>query len=169
MEASVMKRIVSQEMFDCVPEINYATGCRFFLGNMENYISALLSILKSIKSKLPILQTMILSEEYTGLRSITQTLRKMMGNIGAMDLPEEAYQIELALLNEDLLYLQEQLPVYAMNLVEFIDHIELLFKAIDIKDVVTKQDDQASFKNYDFTKTKESIKLSYHLLERKIL
>ncbi|MHB8130948.1 MAG: hypothetical protein ACYDEX_18355 [Mobilitalea sp.] len=164
-----MRGIVTREMFGCIPEIEFNSGNRYFLGNMDNYTQALMSILKSIKSKLPILQTMMLSDEYEGLRTIAQTLRKMLGNIGAATMAEATYQLELALFGDESSFLQDQLITYINNLMELSDHLETLLKKIDVKNTTRNIEEQPSFLNYDFTKTRESIKLSSDLLERKII
>ncbi len=164
-----MRGIVTQEMFECIPEIDYNCGCRFFLGNMVNYTQALLSTLKSIKSKLPILQSMIASNEYEGLRTIAQTLRKMLGNIGATTMAELTYQLELVLLNEDSTQIQNQLIEYIFPLTDCSEHLESLLQNIEVKNTVVDEMKQSTFLNYDFAKTKESIKLSSNLLERKII
>jgi HPt (histidine-containing phosphotransfer) domain-containing protein len=157
------------ELFDCVPEIDYDSGYRYFLGNVQNYSQALLSILKSIKSKLPIMKLMLQTGEYEGLRSITQTLRKMFSNIGANGLAEASYQLERLLLNHDLDTKPELLTDYLVSLTIFSEHLELLFKNMNFKNIADLGVDAASYFNYDFTKTKESIKLSSGLLERKII
>ena len=72
-----MRGYMTRDMFACVPEIDFNSGYRYFLGNVRNYAQALLTTLKSIKAKLPILQSMNVSGEYEGLRSITQVLQKM--------------------------------------------------------------------------------------------
>lgn len=164
-----MRGIVTREMFGCIPEIDFNYGNRYFLGNIDNYTQALMSILKSIKSKLPILQTMILSDEYEGLRTIAQTLRKMLGNIGAASMAEATYQLELALFSDESSLLQDQLIIYSNSLMELSDHLEILLKKIDVKNISRNIEEQPSFLNYDFTKTRESIKLSSDLLERKII
>jgi HPt (histidine-containing phosphotransfer) domain-containing protein len=164
-----MRGIVSQEMFDCIPEIDFNSGYRYFLGNMDNYTRALMSTLKSIKSKLSILQSMGLSEEYEGLRTIAQTLRKMLGNIGASGIAQSTYQLETAVLNDDLTNVQEQLSSYINDLINLSEHLEILLKKMDVKNAAKPEEVQASFLNYDFTKTKESIRLSKDLLERKII
>lgn len=164
-----MKGSISKEMFDCVPEINFNSGYRYFLGNMDNYNRALLATLKSIRSKLLILQSMSISGEYEGLRNITQTLRKMLGNIGATEIAEASYQLETALLNEDMTYVEEQMDTYIFYLMRLSDHLELLLKKMDVKHSAKPEEEQVSFLHYDFTKTKESIKLSSDLLERKII
>jgi HPt (histidine-containing phosphotransfer) domain-containing protein len=169
MEVSIMRGLVTPEMFDGIPEIDYIIGYRFFLGNMDNYTKALLSILKSIKSKLPILQSMIISDEYEGLRTITQTLNKMLRNIGATSMAEATYLLEIAVLNDDKSSIQSKLLEYVFGLVELSGHLEILLKKMDIKNTVENKINQSSFLNYDFTKTKESIKLSSDLLERKII
>lgn len=163
-----MRGEITTEMFDCVPEIDFHHGYRFFLGNIENYSRALMSILKSIKSKLPLLRLMHQSDEYEGLRTIAQTLRKMLGNIGAAGIADLSYQLEMALLNEDIEYFRDQLDSYIEIMEEFSDHLETLLKKMDVNHVA-KPKEEPSFLNYDFEKTKESIKLSSDLLERKII
>jgi HPt (histidine-containing phosphotransfer) domain-containing protein len=163
-----MRGIIEQEMFDCIPEIDFNSGYRYFIGNMDNYTVALLSILKSIKAKLPLLENMNYSGEYEGLRTITQTLRKMLSNIGAAGLAEETYQLETVLLNEDVANLQESLINYLGSLTEFSEHLELLLKKADVSSA-KKNTEQTGFLNYDFTKTKESIKRSKDFLERRIV
>ncbi len=160
---------VTREMFDCVPEIDFDSGNRYFIGNLQNYAQALLSILKSIKSKLPILQTMIMTQEYEGLRSITQTLQKMFGNIGAGGLAEASYQLEKLLLNDELSTSPDLLTDYVLQLITFAEHLELLFKNLNFKYRADKEEDTSGFMNYDFTKTKESIRRSSDLLGRKII
>ena len=164
-----MRGEVIREMFDGIPEIDFNSGNHYFLGNMENYTKALMSILKSIKSKLPILDMMNLSEEYEGLRTITQTLRKMLSNIGALRLAESSYQLELALFIDDGSYIREQLEAYILNMVTFSENLETLLKNADIMSNTHHKEEHTSFLKYDFTKTKESIKLSTDLLERKII
>ncbi len=164
-----MKGKAAREMFDCIPEIDYDSGSRYFLGNAQNYAQALLSILKSVKSKLPILQAMISSREYEGLRSITQTLQKMFGNIGAHGLVEASYQLEKLLLNNEISLIPVLLTEYVDGLAAFSEHMELLFKSRDFKNNVVLEENSPTFLNYDFAKTKESIKLSSDLLERKII
>lgn len=164
-----MRGIIEQEMFDCTPEIDFNSGYRYFVGNMDNYTVALLSILKSIKAKLPLLENMYYSEEYEGLRTITQTLRKMLSNIGAAGLAEETYQLETVLLNDDATNLQDSLIHYLGSLNEFAEHLELLFKKADVNGSARKNSGQSGFLNYDFTKTKESIKRSTDFLERRIV
>lgn len=160
---------VTREMFDCVPEIDFDSGNRYFLGNIHNYAQALLSILKSIKAKLPILQTMMMTQEYEGLRSITQTLRKMFGNVGAGELAEASYQLEKSLLNDELNTSPDLLAEYSDSLIVFAEHLELLFKTLDFKHRTDREENASGFMNYDFTKTKESIRRSSDLLERKII
>jgi HPt (histidine-containing phosphotransfer) domain-containing protein len=164
-----MRGEITRDMFDCVPEIDYSSGYRYFLGNMDNYSKALMSILKSIKSKLPILQSMYLSDEYEGLRTIAQTLRKMLGNIGANGIAEATYRLEMALFNDEISSIKEELLEYIISLVELSDHLEILLKKMDVKNIAKNEEQNQSFLNYDFTKTKESIKLTSDLLERKII
>jgi len=164
-----MRGELSGELFGCIPEIDFNTGYRYFLGNMDNYAKALMSILKSIKSKLPLLQTMNITQEYEGLRIITQTLRIMLGNIGASELSEVTYQLETALLNNDISYIRENLMGYIYSLAELSEHLESLLKNLDVKNMAKENESNSCFIKRDFTKTKESIKLSNSLLDRKII
>lgn len=164
-----MKGEITKEMFECAPEIDFNAGSRYFLGNLDNYAKALMSILKSIKSKLPLLQSMYYSGEYEGLRTITQTLRKMLGNIGAAAMAETSYQLELTLFSEDGALVRDQLLSYIDNLVELSDHLELILKKMDSKTTGETGDNNQSFLNYDFSKTRESIRRSNDLLDRKII
>lgn len=164
-----MRGEISREMFEGVPEIDFSSGYKYFLGNLENYSKALMSILKSIKSKLPILETMVYTQEYEGLRTITQTLRRMLGNVGAAGLSEATYRLETALLNEDSSAVQQQLNTYIVSLMELSGNLEVLLKKMDVKSMADNEGNNSSFMHYDFTKTKESIKLSAGLLERRII
>jgi hypothetical protein len=157
------------EMFDCVPEIDYDSGFRYFLCNIHNYSRALLSILKSIKSKLPIMNLMLQTGEYEGLRTITQILQKMFNNIGAFGLAEASYELEKSLLNDETNIMPELLLNYLDRLVAFSLQLELLFKTADFRNISVLDEDTSSYFNYDFTKTKESIKRSSDLLGRKII
>ena len=164
-----MRGEVTREMFSYVPEIDFNSGSRYFLGNMDNYTKALLSTLKSIKAKLTILQNMYYTEEYEGLRTITQTLRKMFSNIGALSLAEEAYQLETSLLNEDILMVKIQLEIFVIHLLDFAENLEILLKLTDVISGYKNEEENKSFLKYDFTKTKESIERSHKLLNRKII
>lgn len=164
-----MRGSVTKELFNCVPEIDYSSGYRYFLGNLQNYSQALLNILKSIKSKLPIMNMMLQTGEYEGLRSITQTLQKMFVNIGAYGLAEASYQLERSVLNDDLAAKPELFTEYVNSLILFTEHLEGLFQNLDLKNICNLAEDNSSYFNYDFTKTKDSIKRSCDLLERKIL
>jgi HPt (histidine-containing phosphotransfer) domain-containing protein len=168
-EVTAMGDMITRELFEYVPEMNFNTGYRYFLGNMENYIQAMLSTLKSMKAKLPILESMYHTAEYAGLRTITQTLQRMMSNIGAEDIAELSYLLETALLNERNEVLSDLLGEYIRSLSRFTEHLEDLFKELDIKRKGKLSEEQTTYLNYDFTKTKESIKLSSGLLERKII
>jgi len=164
-----MRDDLNGDMFECVPEIDFTVGYRYFLGNMDNYSKALMSMLKSIKSKLLILKTMNITQEYEGLRIIAQTLRKMLSNIGATQIAESAYELETALLNNDFAYLQEHLMDYIICLEELSQHLELLLKKMNVKGISKSEQGNTSFLNKDFTKTEESIKLSTAFINRKII
>lgn len=164
-----MRGEVTREMFSYVPEIDFNSGNRYFLGNMDNYTKALLSTLKSIKTKLTIIQNMCYTEEYEGLRTITQTLRRMFSNIGALSLAEEAYQLETRLVNKDFVSLKEQLEAFYIHLLDFKENLEVMLRLTHAISVLKKEDEDKAFLNYDFTKTKECIERSKTLLKRKII
>lgn len=164
-----MRGIIAHDMFECVPEIDFNSGYKYFLGNMDNYKKALLSILKSVKSKIPILHQMLRSEEYEGLRMITQTLRRMMTNVGAHGISERSYELEVSLLNQEDDMVQDKLREYIICLSEFSNNMESLFQYLDVKQTDKVDSNITNIGNYDFTKTKESIKLTTNLLERKII
>ena len=164
-----MKGSLTQEMFQCIPEIEFNIGCRYFLGNMENYTKALLSTLKSIRSKLSLLRSMIYSEEFEGLRTISQTLRIMLANVGAVTLSEETYLVETVLLNGGSRQVKEHLSSYIANLMEFAEHLEILLKKVDSKPTARSDEEPSSFMNFDFTKTRESIRRSSNYLDRRII
>ncbi len=160
---------ITRELFDCIPEIEFNIGYRYFLGNMENYLQALLSMLKSIKAKLPLLEAMYRTGEYTGLRTVAQTLQRMMNKVGAVDMAERSYQLEVSLLNDLQREFNEQLDHYIRCLYRFSDRLESLFQGLDLRDIKRGNEEQPSFLKYDFTKTMESIKRTTDLLERRII
>lgn len=164
-----MNGYYSSKKSDKISDINFYRGYRYFLGNMDNYKKALLATNKSVKSKISLLQAMIRTGEYEGLRSIVQTLRIMMNNIGADGLSEMSYKIEVILLNEEYDILHDILKAYQQHLEEFIT--ELLPMLIDFDNLndFAVNTDQNSFLNYDFTKTHESIKQSQRWIERNII
>jgi hypothetical protein len=165
----MMRGEVTREMFSCVPEIDFNSGYRYFLGNMDNYTKALLSTLKSIKTKLSILHNMFYTEEYEGLRTITQTFRKMFSNIGALSLAEEAYRLETCLMNEDFLAVKIQLESFILHLLDMTENLEILLKRTNGSSEYRSEEEHTSFLKYDFTKTKECIEQSRNLLNRKII
>lgn len=160
---------ISGELFRCIPEIDFNLGYRYFLGNMDNYSKALMSMLKSIKAKLPILQNMNITQEYEGLRIITQTLRKMLTNVGATEVSEATYQLETALLNHSPSYIRDQLTDYIYTLADLSEHLEILLKRLDVVNTTTDLRENTCFLKRDFTKTKERIKLSKDFIDRKII
>lgn len=165
----MMEELELKEIFDCAPEINFNLGYRYFLCNMNNYVQAILSTLKSIKSKLPLLRSMYRTKEYEGLRTITRALQLMMSNIGVANFGELSFQIESALLNREDDLVLELLDEYISNLYIFSGHLDSLFQRLDSSIFTRNNEEEISFRNYDFTKTKESIKLSTNYLERKII
>lgn len=164
-----MRETITPELLRCIPEIDFNLGYRYFLGNIENYSKALMSMLKSIKAKLPILKTMNATEEYEGLRIITQTLRKMLTNIGATEASEASYQLETALLNDNKEVLCAQLTEYIYMLMELSEHLELFIKKLNVTNNLADQQETSSFFNKDFTRTKERIRISEDFIQKKII
>lgn len=164
-----MEKVIAREIFQYAPDIDFNSGYKYFLGNMTNYKRALLAILKSIKSKLPLLQSMLITKEYEGLRMITTTLGKMLDNVGANSLSESSYQLEVVLLNEDEYKLQSKLEEYIVELSDFSIQLETLINLLNTNEPITEQNEHCSFRDYDFSKTRESIRRSNDLLERRII
>lgn len=157
-----------RDLFDIVPEIDFNSGHHYFLGNIDNYSKALLSTLKSIKSKLPILKTMISTDEYEGLRMITQTLRRMMTTVGGASIVHMSYELERAFLNEDDLF-RDKLLEYLFTLEDLASRMEELVKKLGISHIKHSMDKKDSYFHYDLTRTKESIQLSADFIEKKII
>ena len=145
-------------------EIDFDSGYRYFLRNMDNYKASLTGNIKKCKIKLPILYSMESTREYEGLPVISRTLQIMFSNIES-GLSHKTYQLEAALLNYDMAF-QNTLEDYIISLEDFTKNLEELLKKLELNKDIMKET-KLSFLNYDFTKTKESIKLSSDLLERK--
>lgn len=163
-----MYRHHMQNLFNLVPEIDFNKGYGYYLHNMDNYSKALLATLKSVKSKLPILRTMIETKEYEGLRMITQTLRRMMTTIGGEKISDLSYKLEFALLNEadDL---NDKLIEYLVTLEDLADRMEELIKNLPVQYIKTDHDKKESYFNYDFARTKEIIEFTNELIDKKII
>ena len=164
-----MRGEITADMLRCIPEIDFYLGYRYFLGNMDNYAKALMSMLKSIKAKLPILQSMNHTEEYEGLRILTQTLRKMLTNVGAVEASEVCYQLETVLLNDSTDYIHNQVSEFIYLLSELSEHLELFLKKLEVSNPAVDKQENTCFLNKDFTKTKERIRLSEDFINRKII
>lgn len=156
-------------LFNGVPEIDFNIGYRYFLGNIDNYIKALMATLKSIKSKLSLLQMMSNSQEYEGLRLVTQTFRTMLSNIGAVEISEATYQLEVALLNEDKGFLIRNLTGYTHSLTELAENLELLLKEMNMKGSAKENQENSCFQRKDFSKTIEGIRRSEEFIIKKII
>ncbi len=151
-----MKRTITTELFQEVPEIEFQIGYQYFLCNLSNYTKALFAILKSIKSKLPLLQLMCRTDEYEGLRTITQTLRKLLDNVGASSISELTYQLEIALLNADATDIHNQLVHYMNELVDFSERLEAMLKKIDLNKAAIL-DEESSMRRFDYKKSLDRI------------
>lgn len=162
-----MNEHVIRDLFAPVPEIDFNVGYHYFLYNIDNYSKALLATLKSIKSKIPILKTMVETKEYEGLRIITQTLRRMMITVGGGSIAELSYRLEFSLLNEDEEF-EDQLLEYLFTLEDLAYRMEVLVKNLGIQHI-KGSDKKGSYFNYDFSRTKESIRLTADYIEKKII
>jgi hypothetical protein len=109
------------------------------------------------------------SEEYEGLRTITQTLRRMSNSVGAVILAEASYELETVLLNDNSERTKELLTDYIFHLTELAEHLEILLKNTEGTKMAKDSEGKSSFLNYDFSKTKESIKRTSDYLGRKII
>ncbi len=160
-----------KELFGIIPDIDFNAGYRYFLGNMHNYTHALLSTLKSSRSKISILYSMYESREYEGFRMIIQTLRRMFYNIGALDMAELSYKLELSYLNREELDIDfsNELDAFICKLYEFTGRLEELLKRLDIRGAIDMDEESSTFIGYDLTRTMESIKLSHDFIEKKII
>lgn len=163
-----MSEHVELYIFSLVPEIDFNVGYHYYLCNFDNYCRALLSTLKSIKSKLPLLRNMVETKEYEGLRMITQTLRRMMGSIGGGLVAESCYQLEVAFLNQDDTF-NHTLAEYLIDIEDLASRMEELVKILGIQHVKSSIDNQDSYFKYDLAKTRESIRLSADFIEKKII
>lgn len=163
-----MYRHHMQNLFSLVPEIDFNEGYGYYLHNMDNYSKALLAALKSVKSKLPILRTMIETKEYEGLRMITQTLRRMMTTIGGDKIADLSYRLEFALLNEEDDF-NDKLAEYLATLEDLSDRMEELIKNLPVQHLKTDNDRKESYFNYDFARTKEIIEFTNELIDKKII
>ncbi|TAH65159.1 MAG: hypothetical protein EWM47_11505 [Anaerolineaceae bacterium] len=164
-----MNEHMIRNLFEPLPEIDFNKGYHYYLCNIDNYSKALLSTLKSIRSKLPILKTMAETSEYEGLRMITQTLRRMMSTIGGETIVDLAYELEKAHLNDDDLF-EDKLFEFMFTLEDLASRMEELVKKLGFSHMKGSQDNkQDSYFNYDFTRTKESIRLSADFLDKKII
>ncbi len=163
-----MNERMIKTLFESVPEIDFDTGYRYYLGNIDNYSKALLSTLKSIKAKLPILKAMAETNEYEGLRMITQTLRRMTTTIGGDSIAENSYQLEAAFLNQDDNF-EDKLLEYLFTLEDLAFRMEGLVKKLGVSYIKGSMDKKDSYFNYDFTRTRESIRLSADFIEKKII
>jgi hypothetical protein len=143
---------ITKELFQDVPEIEFHIGYQYFLGNMGNYTNGLLSVLKSIKSKLSLLQMMCMTDEYEGLRTITQTLRKLLVNVGATSITESTYQLETASLNEDNATLHNQVVEYMDALMDFSERLETLIKNIELNRAAIQRE-EVEMRRFDYIKS----------------
>lgn len=155
-------------LFEDLPEIDFNSGYHYYLCNMDNYSKALLSTLKSIRSKLPLLKNMAETSEYEGLRMITQTLRRMMSTIGGELVVKLSYDLEMALLNNDDLF-EDKLFEFMFTLEDLASRMEELIKRLGFSNIKGSMDKQETYFKYDFTRTKESIRLSTDFLDKKII
>ena len=167
-EDSRVNELMIKNLFEALPEIDFNTGYHYYLCNIDNYSKALLSTLKSVKSKLPLLKIMAETSEYEGLRMITQTLRRMMSTIGGEMIVELSYQLEKTLLNNDDIF-EDKLFEFIFTLEDLASRMENLVKRLGVSHMKANENNQDSYFKYDFTRTKESIRLSSGFIDKKII
>lgn len=157
-----------RDLFALVPDIDFSTGYQYYLYNMDNYAKALLATLKSIKSKIPILKAMLDSNEYEGLRTVTQTLRRMLTTIGGEQVADMSYRLEISFLNDDKDF-RDNLYDFLIALKELAAGMEELIKRLEQYNIKVSEDKRTSYFNYDFSRTKESIRRISDYIEKKIV
>lgn len=162
-----MNEYTIKNLFELLPEIDFNTGYRYYLCNIDNYSKALLSTLKSIRSKLPILKTMAETSEYEGLRMITQTLRRMMSTLGGETIADLSYQLEMYYLNNDDLF-EDKLFEFMFTLEDLASRMEDIVINLGFSNMKGR-DKKESYFNYNFARTKESIRLSADFLDKRII
>lgn len=157
-----------RDLFAPIPEIDLNMGFQYYLYNMDNYASALLATLKSIKSKIPILKIMVETNEYEGLRMITQTLRRMLTTIGVESVAELSYRLEISFLNEDTDF-HDILIEFLCTLEDLASRMEEVIKKLESYNIKMSKENKNSYFDYDFTRTKESIRITSGYIEKKIV
>lgn len=126
-----------KEQLSSLPEINADRGLRHCIGNIKNYRQALYMVLKSCKFKIPLMESMLDSGEYEGLRIILNTLGQLFDNIGADSLVKQSEYLELCILNinsgalKNALEAEEALTSYINTLTDFVYRLEDALHAID--------------------------------------
>jgi HPt (histidine-containing phosphotransfer) domain-containing protein len=154
-----MKLLILKEKFLDIPEIDVEKGFRYCVGNLTNYKKSLLIAIKSVKAKLPLMHSMLKSNETDGLRIIAHTLIKVMDTIGADSLSQQALELETAALNNQEKETHNLLSEYILTLENFISRLETVVRSIDGTE--TLEEIGTSNMNYDFTKTKELLRNEY--------
>lgn len=145
-----------EEIFETIPEIDFNIGYNYYFCNIDNYSNALLSTLKSIKSKLTLLKSMIEASNYDGLRMITQTLRSKLITVGGTSVAELSYQLEASLLNEDE-ELNDKLTEYFLALEDLVLRMEELIKKLGVQHMRASLEKKGLNYHYIHGKTSESI------------
>lgn len=95
--------------------------------------------------------------------------RRCLPYIGANSLAEASYQLERSLLNGEIGLEPKLLEDYTEKLITFSMHLEQMFQKVEIRKVMDKETDPPAFFRHDFTKTKECIKRTSDLLDRRII
>lgn len=114
-----------------LPSVDVDKGLRLSVNNMKNYKKALYCALKSIRFKLPLLDSMIDTGEYGGLRVIIHTLCQLLSTIGADSMAERGYALECTVLNADPSVLQEETINYRNELAYLMDALEQTIRMMD--------------------------------------
>lgn len=130
---------LKSRMNSILPGVDIDKGLRLSVNNVESYKKALYCALKSIRFKLPLLDSMIESGEYEGLRVITHTLGQLLTNIGADGIAKRGYELECTVLNAPPSVLLEETIAYRNELAYFLEALEEAIRMLDTHSSVLKR------------------------------
>lgn len=137
-----------QQLFEQAPELNYEVGFKYFLGNFDSYKRGLLSCIKSIQHKLPILLDMLENDDYTGLGVITKNFHKIMTNIGAIEIATISYKLEVMELNSSNDDISALLEEYIDKLNELSLHMKAMLQVWNKVSLHTILELSKGYQNY---------------------
>lgn len=143
-----MKCYDYQDLFRHAPELNYEVGMKYFLGNMVNYRKGILSCIKSIEHKLPILCEMYETKDYDGLAIIAKNLSSLLNNIGAIEISKILYKMEELELNKSFEELSSMLHSYILELENLSGNLKALATELEVSLKQQGFDNESAYHNY---------------------